>query len=264
MTFSGDFMNANLGLKQGNDVAELLSRGACDMAFQSIRDLKSGRVYGYEALLRGINGIPLPCPESVFGRNTYLSEEILLRLDIACIGSALRSGEALAKNARLFINVHARTLSYLSEHLPAFFGALEQFQISRDAVVFELSELTDPGHAVRVEQDLKEFVDRGIEVAVDDVGFSFTWLHHMLHTKPSYIKIDKAYVAGITQSRRMHALVESLHRMCGVMGVQTVPEGIEAPEQLEVLRGIGIGLGQGFLFERPKPAEQWLAGEENK
>lgn len=257
-------MNANLGLLQNDDVIELLSRGACDMAFQSIRDLQSGRIYGYEALLRGINGIPLPCPESVFGRNTYLSPDILLRLDIACIGSALRAGRLLAKNARLFINVHAQTLSYLAEHLPAFFGVLEQFQVSRDAVVFEISELTDPGHAARVENDLKEFVDRGIEVAVDDAGGSFTWLHYMLHTRPSYIKIDKAYVTGIAQSRRMHALVESLHRMCGAMGVKAVPEGIEAAEQLQVLRDMGVGLGQGFLFERPKPAGQWLAGEETR
>jgi len=251
-------MKDKLGISRTDDLKELLHRGLCSMAFQPILELSSEKIYGFEALLRGSNGTSLPDPDILFNREGYLDNEILLRLDTACIGSALRSGRELAKTHRLFINVHFSTLQYLSLHLDSFLFLLKALDINPENIVFEVSEKTDLSSAVDVEKYLREFVKLGIQVAIDDIGGSFNWLHNMLEIKPSYLKVDKSFIYDINTSRRKHALVQSLHVMSGTMGLHIIAEGIENPGQLKVLNSIGVTFAQGFWFGKPEAAEKWL------
>jgi EAL domain-containing protein (putative c-di-GMP-specific phosphodiesterase class I) len=254
-------MRDKLGFKQNDDVNQLLYRGGCTMAYQPIQELQTGKVYGYEALLRGSNGTPLPQPEALFSNRGYLSDELLLRLDVSCIGSALRGGRDLAADHRLFINLHASTLQHLSSNFGAFEGLLRELQIDPRHIVLEISERTDLVFAVDVEKNLREFVDVGIEVAIDDIGASFNWLHHMLNTKPAFLKVDKVFVADIDTSRRKQALVRSLHLMSQAMGLRLIAEGIENSAQLQSLSTMGIAFAQGYWFGHPAPAEEWMGGK---
>ncbi len=213
---------------------------------------------GFEALLRGSNGTSLPNPDILFNQEGYLDNEMLLRLDMACVGSALRSGRELAKTHRLFINIHFSTLQSLFGHLDSFSSLLRDLDINPENLVFEISEKTDLACAVDVEKYLREFVKLGIQVAIDDIGGSFNWLHNMLDIKPSYLKVDKSFIHDIDTSRRKHALVQSLHVMSGTMGLHLIAEGIENPGQVTVLNNIGVGFAQGFWFGKPQAAETWL------
>ena len=251
-------MDYKLGINRTDDLNELLKSGLCSMAFQPIFELQSEKIYGFESLLRGSNGTSLPNPDILFNREGYLDNEILLRLDTACIGSALRSGRELAKTHRLFINVHFSTLQYLSLHLDSFLYLLKNLDINPENIVFEVSEKTDLSSAVDVEKYLREFVKLGIQVAIDDIGGSFIWLHNMLNINPSYLKVDKSFIHDINTSRRKHALVQSLHVMSGTMGLHIIAEGIENPGQLQVLNSIGVTFAQGFWFGKPEAAEKWL------
>ncbi len=254
---SGD-MDSKFGFKNSDDLDELLCRGMCTMAYQPIFELASGEVYGFEALLRGSNGIEVPCPDAFFNHKGYVDNDVLLKLDISCIGSALRTGTRLAKEHRLFINIHASTLNYLSRNLKAFLGLLDELAIDTHSIVLEISERTDLVFASDIEKNLRALVKLGIEVAIDDIGASFNWLHHMLNTRPIYLKVDKAYICDINVSTRKQALVRSLHLMCHAMGLKLIAEGIENSEQLRMLNAIGISFAQGFWFGRPGPAEEWI------
>jgi EAL domain-containing protein (putative c-di-GMP-specific phosphodiesterase class I) len=251
-------MKNKLGISRTDDVNDLLKSGLCTMAFQPILELQSEKIFGFEALLRGSNGTSLPNPDILFNREGYLENDVLLRLDAACIGSALRSGRELAKKHRLFINIHFSTLQYLSLHLDSFLCLLNELDINPENIVFEVSEKTDLSCAVNIEKYLRDFVKLGIQVAIDDIGGSFNWLHNMLDIKPSYLKVDKSFIHDIDSSRRKHALVQSLHVMSGTMGLHIIAEGIENPGQLKVLNSIGVTFAQGFWFGKPEAADKWL------
>jgi len=251
-------MKDKLGINRADDLGDLLHSGLCTMAFQPIFKLPTEKIYGFEALLRGTNGTPLPNPDMLFNQEGYLDNEMLLWLDTACVGSALRSGRELAKTHCLFINIRFSTLQSLSCYLDSFSSLLRDLDINPENLVFEISEKTDLASAVDVEKYLRKFVKLGIQVAIDDIGGSFNWLHNMLDIKPSYLKVDKSFIHDIDTSRRKHALVQSLHVMSGTMGLHLIAEGIENPGQVAVLNNIGVGFAQGFWFGKPQAAETWL------
>ena len=240
------------------DLQELLETGPCTMAFQPILEIPSGKVHGFEALLRGSNGTSFPAPDRFFNWPGYLENEVLLRLDTACVGSALRSGRDLAKKHRLFINIHFHTLRHLSDHIPSFVRLLDRLDISPSHIVFELSEETDPSVFADVEHYLVGFIELGVEVAIDDIDGSFDWVHHMLAAKPSYLKVDRSLIHDIDVSRKKHALVKSLNTMSTAVGLHLIAEGIEHEGQVKAMREIGVVFAQGFWYGRPSEAKAWL------
>ena len=245
-------------MSETDDLNALLQGRSCTMAFQPIVDLKTEKIHGFEALLRGSNGTILQSPDILFNKEGYLDKDSLLSLDTACIGSALRSGRELAKKHSLFINIHFATLHYLSLHLDSFMHLLDELVINPANIVLEISERTDLSRASEAEIYLREFVRLGIQVAIDDIGGSFNWIHHMLDVRPSYLKVDKAVIDNIEVSRRKQALLKSLNLMAYSMGIHLIAEGVESLGQSQLINELGIGFAQGFLLGHPRPAETWM------
>jgi EAL domain-containing protein (putative c-di-GMP-specific phosphodiesterase class I) len=236
-------------------IAPLL-QGVFTMVFQPIVETQTGKIMGFEALMRGTRLSPTESPERLFSEMGCPDD--LLQLDIGCIGSALRSGRVLASNYRIFINAHSVTLRELALNFDAFLKLLQDLGINPDRIVFEISEKTDQAGASAIQGYLGEFIKSGIRIAIDDVGDSFKWLHHMLHTKPTYLKVDRSHIHGINVSTRKQALVRSLHLMCCEMGLKVIAEGIESHEQLCMLNTIGIPFAQGFWCGRPESVDGWI------
>lgn len=231
------------------------------MHFQPIIETRTGRVFGFEALLRGMNGTEVAAPEGLFDKNGHLSEDEILRLDIACIGSALRTGRELAQNHALFVNLHVGTLEVLHENFKDFMGFMESLGVPTGQVVFEISEKTDPTTIKDSCESLAGFAASGIRMAIDDVGGSFSWLHHMMCVGPEFIKVDKAFVKGISSSKKRQAVVMSLELMCERMGIKLVAEGIEDAKDLAVMVSFGVNYVQGFFLGPPEPLHRWLSKE---
>ncbi len=244
------------GVRQTDSRMAPLLQGVFTMVFQPIVETQTGKIMGFEALMRGTRLSPTESPERLFSEKGRPDD--LLQLDIGCIGSALRSGSALAPNYRIFINAHSVTLRELAMNFDAFLKFLEGLGINPDRIVFEISEKTDYASASAIQGYLVEFIKSGIRIAIDDVGASFKWLHHMLHTKPTYLKVDRSYIHEINMSTRKQALVRSLHLMCREMGLKVIAEGIESHEQLCMLKAIGVPFAQGFWFGRPEAVDGWI------
>ena len=102
---------------------------------------------------------------------------------------------------------------------------------------------------------LRALKDLGVRVGMDDFGTGYSSLAYLRHFPFDILKIDRAFVAGITSGDEDRAIVRTIVDLARALGLTVVAEGVETPEQLAVLRELGCELAQGFLFARPQPAE---------
>jgi EAL domain-containing protein (putative c-di-GMP-specific phosphodiesterase class I) len=243
-------------------VADLLRRGFFSMAFQPIREMATAQKVGFEALLRGPKGTPLASPGSLFNRQSPLSPDLLHQLDFACIGAALRTGRLLPGAKKLFINVHGETLCHAAKRGREIFPLLEALGMDPGRIVLEIAETTEESHIKAILRTLKPFRERGVQVALDDVGVRYPWLYHLLYLEPDFFKVDRAFVKGINRIPRKADLLYGLLALAERTGTRLITEGIETREDWMVARDLGIPLGQGFWLGTPKPAEEWLGAED--
>ena len=91
-------------------------------------------------------------------------------------------------------------------------------------------------------------------MAVDDFGTGYSSLQYIQRFPVDIIKIDRSFVAGLGEQAGDVVVVQSMIELAQRLGVHTVAEGIERPEQVTILQALGADLGQGYYFSRPIPA----------
>jgi EAL domain-containing protein (putative c-di-GMP-specific phosphodiesterase class I) len=94
----------------------------------------------------------------------------------------------------------------------------------------------------------------GVRLAIDDTGAGFASLAHILKLTPDIIKLDRELTSRIDHDPVRSTLAAALVTFASRTGAEIVAEGIETGTELEVLRGLGIRYGQGFLLCRPTSA----------
>jgi diguanylate cyclase (GGDEF)-like protein len=107
-----------------------------------------------------------------------------------------------------------------------------------------------------VAQVLRDLDGLGIRLAVDDFGTGFSSLNHLKFFPASTVKVDKSFVAGLGRDPVDEALVGAVIGVARSLGLSTVGEGVETPEQRGRLRELGCDLGQGYLFARAMSREE--------
>ncbi len=104
---------------------------------------------------------------------------------------------------------------------------------------------------------LRQVQAAGAYIAIDDFGTRYTGFN-MLRDLPLHaMKIDHCFIQGIDRSVEMQALCRTIVAMARQLKLRTVAEGIETPGELKVTREVGCDAGQGYLFQRPIPAEEF-------
>ena len=92
---------------------------------------------------------------------------------------------------------------------------------------------------------------RRILVAMDDVGFGRSSLEALVLLEPDLVKIDRGYVKGISQQKDKARAIERMVKLVRSLDAEMVAEGIEIPEDLAMLKDMGVGYGQGYLWGLP-------------
>ena len=91
-------------------------------------------------------------------------------------------------------------------------------------------------------------------MSVDDAGAGYASLSHVLAVSPDFVKLDIHWIRGIDTDAPRRALVAGLRHFTDEIGCEVVAEGIETAGELDVVRRLGVELGQGYLLGRPAPA----------
>jgi EAL domain-containing protein (putative c-di-GMP-specific phosphodiesterase class I) len=101
-------------------------------------------------------------------------------------------------------------------------------------------------------QDLK---DLGVLLAIDDFGTGYSSFASLKHLKVDCLKIDKYFVDDMLVDKKVLLLIGSMVEMGHKLGYGIIAEGVEASEQLNILKQLGCGTAQGYLFSKPVDAK---------
>lgn len=229
----------------GECIQELLSHPETLVVFaQSIRRLDDQQVSGFELLTRGPDG-PLREPTELFQAATAASA--LFELDRLCLVNCMQRARALGLQGEIHVNAYPLTLEGLADHQVA-----EIFAPWAGAkICVELSEQQVIGDPASLRSHVSALQQRGVRVALDDVGFGRSSLEALIVLEPDSIKVDRAFVHECHLDRRKRAWLRRLVGIAQALGATVVAEGIESARELEVLAEVGIEMGQGFLWDRP-------------
>jgi len=217
------------------------------MAFQPITDISNDRVWGYEALVRGVNG------ESAFSILSQVSETIRYRFDQASRVFAIETAGALfaGRDLRLSINFMPNAVYEPSACIQKSLAAAKRANFPHQNLMFEFTEnekMADPAHVQRIVETYRMF---GFLTALDDFGAGYAGLGRLALLQPDLLKIDMELLRDIHLSRAKQAIIAGIVSIARSLDIQVLAEGVESEAELTVLRAAGISLFQGYYFAKP-------------
>jgi PAS domain S-box-containing protein len=240
-----------MGLKKV-DLERALERDELVPHFQPYFEMKTGRVVGFEALIRWQH----PSGELILpDRFIPLAERSGLITPLT--GNLLRHvmAAAMALPDHLHFSVNVSPLQLRDDTLPQMFEAAAsaaQFPLQRVTVEITESALIDNlERAASIAADLKSL---GLQLAVDDFGTGYSSLKHLQALPFDVIKVDQSFVRCMVERRESRKIVSAVLGLGQTLGLRTVAEGVETPEQERMLQWLGCDVGQGWLFGRPMSA----------
>lgn len=223
---------------------------AFTMAFHPIVDIEKNEIWGYEALVRGIEG---QGAGYILGQ---VNDDNRYRFDQACRTKAIELAGGLfpAGDVRLSINFLPNAVYEPAACIRATLEAARRIGFSHRRIMFEFTEnerMTDVAHVQRIVADYRQ---RGFLTALDDFGAGYAGLGLLARFQPDLIKLDMELIRGIADSPARRAIVSGVIGIARTLGVAVIAEGIETQDELSALREAGITLFQGYLFARPAVA----------
>ncbi|WP_430461339.1 GGDEF domain-containing protein [Thalassolituus sp. LLYu03] len=240
---------------------DLISKEAIHTVLQPIVNLKQHDALGYEALTRGHPGHLLQRPDLMFQAAHQF--ERIPELELLCIRSAVRHFASLQIPGLLFINICPQTLLTYSDALDEMALQLEKAGLSPADVVLEISErfpIDNGAEFIRVISGLKAL---GFGIAIDDLGAGYSGLKLWSEIQPDYVKIDRHFIDRIDQDTVKQAFVTSVVHLCQQLDCEIIAEGIEQTGEVNLLRSLGIQIGQGYLLGRPAQHPEVLIPEDD-
>jgi EAL domain-containing protein (putative c-di-GMP-specific phosphodiesterase class I) len=221
----------------------VMERGGPVVVLQPIVDLATGHRVGAEALSR----FPREwgkAPDVCFAEAHSIGRGD--DLELLAIG---RAAELLSEvTGYVAMNVSPATL-LRPECLELFAG------FPLDRVLLELSEHDPVADYDQLRNAILPLRERGMRLAIDDVGAGFSSLRHIVLTAPDVIKIDRSIVDGVSSDPVLTTLVRSLVEFGHGCDARVVAEGVETSDDDIAVRSLGVDYGQGWFYGRPGPPE---------
>jgi EAL domain-containing protein (putative c-di-GMP-specific phosphodiesterase class I) len=227
-------------------LSQLLQPGCSRATYQPVVHLRTGVVKGYEALTDFSRDLG-STTEDIFREAHQVGLGVDLELHTARLAVAGFQVE-LARSPSTYIAVNASPgLLYR----PALLEVLSD--LPADRVIVEITEQRQFDSYDQLRETVCLVHERGLRVAVDDMGSGFAGLQRLVDIRPEIVKLDRALTSEIDTDPPRRALVAAMRHFADDMGITVIAEGIEREEQLVVLQDIGIDCGQGYLLGRPAP-----------
>lgn len=224
------------------------------LVYQPQFDIKTGDLRGFEALMRWHDKELGDIGPAIF---IPLAEETGMILEIG--DWVLNTAFCTLKNWQQkysFKGIMSINISPMQLKQPNFIenirNLLIKYNLNPDAVEIEITEgimIENMNEAIEKLNSLKNI---GLRISLDDFGTGYSSLSYLQVLPLNTLKIDKSFITGITEKNGIQAnITNSIITMVTKMGLQTIAEGVEKNEQLQILKEFNCHIVQGFLRGKP-------------
>ena len=241
-------------LELATDLRAAIADGGLSIEYQPVVELSTGRVASVEALVRWSRAGEQIAPAEFLG----IAEESGLIVPLGSWVLAESCSQVAQWRASgwlvgLSVNFSLRQVS-AAGFAESVLVALDDSGLPRPALTLEVTERVLIEIDGPVMDGLARLRQLGVRLAIDDFGTGYASLAYLRELPVDIIKIDPSFVAGLGADGTLAMLTRTIVQVGHDLGIEIVAEGIERPEQLELLRAMGCGLGQGYLVARPMAA----------
>ncbi|WP_185923587.1 putative bifunctional diguanylate cyclase/phosphodiesterase [Streptomyces sp. WAC05374] len=220
---------------------------------QPVVDLATGRIAAVaaQARWRSAQGILFTPAEYLrVAEDAERAAEVGSRLlEEAVEQAAERAG--LGHHAPVSVRFPARKLVDRSMPLGTVEALLTKYELPSGSLIIELSD-SDPRISFdELERRLATLRRLGVRIALDGFGSGYAAINALRRLPVDILKLDRGLVEGVVESARLHKITSGLLRIANDLGMQSVADGVDVPEQVLALRAMGCTHGQGMAFSGP-------------
>lgn len=243
-----------------NDMHKALKNGEFVVYLQPKVDLQTGNLSGAEALVRWVHpemGLLSPIRFiPVFENNGFIVDLDKFVFEEVC--SSIRKWIDSGYNVHpVSVNVsrsHFTSSNFVSEYR----GIRDKYRIADGFIEIEITEsvVFSNKNESEIFSVMRKFRDDGFEISMDDFGSGYSSLGLLKEMPIDTLKLDKMFLSNIEENNSK-IIVSNIVNMAKNLKLNVVCEGVETSNQVDFLKKISCDMAQGFIFEKPKPMDEY-------
>lgn len=215
------------------------------MAFQPIIRYQAQQVFGYEALVRGMNN------ESAYSVISQVTDHNRYRFDQLCRVKAIALAAKLNIKEMVSINFLPNAVYRPERCIRTTLEAAKAYHFPIEQIMFEITEVEKVNDNQHIKNIVEYYKSLGFKTAIDDFGSGYSGLNLLADFQADIVKLDMALIRNIDQDPTRQIILSHCLAMFKALGITPLAEGIETREEALFLAESGVDLMQGFYFARP-------------
>jgi len=233
---------------------EILENEKICTFFQPIVSLKTGEIFAYEALVRGLrdNSTLLIAPHDLFREAER--ETIAIEFDRLCRKKALESFKQFhsESSSMMFMNINTSVISPENPERPHINVITNQMGFDPQHIGLELIESRAFSSSELIDF-VSHYRDAGFLIIIDDFGCEHSNIDRLIQIHPDVIKVDRSIICNIEKDPYRQSILKSIHSLAQMTGALCLAEGVETVEEIRTCHLLGVDLFQGFAVACPAP-----------
>ncbi len=248
-------------VKVYNELKLALDKGELEMYYQPMIEMKTGKIAGFEALMRWQNPEKGLIPPNLFipvaEESKMIVEMTKWAFDRSCLD--IQSLQHVANHISctdkpLFMSINFSATDF---EQPDFIENIEKSisktQVNPERLHVELTERLLVANPENAKKQLEACNKLGMDISLDDFGTGYSSLSYLHYFPIDTLKIDRSFISSMLKQRSSFMLIKSIIGLAKNMEMRVIAEGIETADEARTIQSLGCDYCQGFLFAKAMP-----------
>lgn len=242
-----------------DDIKNAFFNGEFEVYYQSKVTLENRKIYAAEALLRW-NTDKYPNISPIDFIPIMEKSDFITKVDLWVLETTCQSiGEWLDIYPDLVISINLSAMHFTTNTLASNINdILIKTGVSAKNIEVEITEGVLIANADKAKTVLNELKELGLSISLDDFGSGYSSLSYLKQLPINCLKIDRSFVMDLEANKDSQAIIEAIINLASSLGLSVIAEGVESDSQANILTELRCYHGQGYLFSKPCPAENFF------